>query len=297
MFLRIDKLQVELPRPQNADPDAAAAVQELMGGKFGEMSTLMNYTYQSFNFRNKAKIRPYYDLVANIAAEEMGHIELVSNTINLLLDRTADEVDGADGAAPLGMAKGSSYPDHFLNAGLGTMAAGAGGAKWSGDYVFSTGNLKLDLLHNFFLESGARMGKIRVYEATDNPVAREMIGYLIVRGGVHQEAYAKALSDLSDGVDLTKLLPVPEIKSEKFPHAKKFMDKGYHRFLYRFSPNDYREIAKIWNGPQADDGQPREVVDDIPEGGEVPDLSEVSAMFAPGVNAEDVAELAEKFVR
>jgi hypothetical protein len=25
--------------------------QELMGGKFGEMSTLMNYTFQSFNFR------------------------------------------------------------------------------------------------------------------------------------------------------------------------------------------------------------------------------------------------------
>ncbi len=51
MFLRIDKLQIELPRPEKADPDAAAAVQDLMGGKFGEMSTVMNYTYQSFNFR------------------------------------------------------------------------------------------------------------------------------------------------------------------------------------------------------------------------------------------------------
>jgi Mn-containing catalase len=51
-------------------------------------------------------------------------------------------------------------------------------------------NLKLDLLHNFSLESGARMGKIRVYESTQNPVAREMVGNLIVRGGVHQEAYA-----------------------------------------------------------------------------------------------------------
>ncbi len=58
MFLRIDKLQVDLPRPSVADPDSAAAVQELMGGKFGEMSTLMNYTYQSFNFRGKSKIRP-----------------------------------------------------------------------------------------------------------------------------------------------------------------------------------------------------------------------------------------------
>ena len=68
MLLRIDKLQVELPMPTEPDPDAAAAVQELLGGRFGEMSTLMNYTYQSFNFRGRNKVKPYYDLIANIAA-------------------------------------------------------------------------------------------------------------------------------------------------------------------------------------------------------------------------------------
>jgi Mn-containing catalase len=41
MFLRIDKLQIELPRPEQADPESAGLVQELMGGKFGEMSTLV----------------------------------------------------------------------------------------------------------------------------------------------------------------------------------------------------------------------------------------------------------------
>src|SRR5919112_6728684 len=41
MFLRIDKLQIELPRPAQADPESAGIVQELMGGKFGEMSTLV----------------------------------------------------------------------------------------------------------------------------------------------------------------------------------------------------------------------------------------------------------------
>jgi hypothetical protein len=39
MFLRIDKLQVELPAPTRADPNAAAALQELRGGKYREMST------------------------------------------------------------------------------------------------------------------------------------------------------------------------------------------------------------------------------------------------------------------
>jgi Mn-containing catalase len=295
LFLRIDKLQIELPRPDGVDPTAAGAVQELMGGKFGEISTLMNYTYQSFNMRGKSKVRPYYDLIANIAAEEMGHVELVANTIYLLLDRTIAEADGlsADGAAPLNAGGSTGNPDHFLNFALGTIPGGAGGHHWSGDYVFNSGNLKLDLLHNFFLESGARMGKIRVYEMTDNPVAREMIGYLIVRGGVHQEAYAKALSGLS-GVEVTKLLPVPEIDSTKFPHARKYIERGFYRILYRFSPEDYKQISELWNGPQADTGEEREVQDGPPEGGEVPDLTEVPPMYAPSVTAEDIEEIAKK---
>jgi glyoxylase-like metal-dependent hydrolase (beta-lactamase superfamily II) len=38
MFLRIDRLQIKLPVPTKADPNAAAALQELLGGKFGELS-------------------------------------------------------------------------------------------------------------------------------------------------------------------------------------------------------------------------------------------------------------------
>ena len=137
------------------------------------------------------------------------------------------------------------------------------------------------------------MGKIRVYEANQNPVAREMVGYLIVRGGVHQEAYAKALSDLS-GVDVTKLLPVPEIDSDKFPDARKYMNKGFHRILYRFSPDDYREINEIWNGLSAIDGTEREVQDGPPEGGEVPDLNGAPPLYAPNVNEGDIEEIARR---
>ena len=75
--------------PDGPDANAAAAVQELMGGKFGEMSTLINYTFQSFNFRGRSKFRPYFDLISNIAAEEYSHIELVAATINRRLKRRA----------------------------------------------------------------------------------------------------------------------------------------------------------------------------------------------------------------
>ena len=78
MIQRLDQIAVDLPEPSGPNPAAAAAIQELMGGKFGEMSTLMNYTFQSFNFRGKEKYRPFYDLICNIAAEEYSHIEASS---------------------------------------------------------------------------------------------------------------------------------------------------------------------------------------------------------------------------
>src|SRR3954447_5525655 len=85
MILRVDRIQTEMPPPSTPDPAGAGVVQELMGGKFGEMSTFMNYTIQSFNFRARQQARPFYDLVANIAAEEFGHVELVAAAINTML--------------------------------------------------------------------------------------------------------------------------------------------------------------------------------------------------------------------
>src|SRR5215207_469421 len=112
LFLRIDKLQIELPMPEQPDPDAASAVQELLGGRFGEMSTLMNYTYQSFNLRGRTKVKPYYDLIANIAAEEYGHIELVSAVINGLLGG-APESDDPHTTPLNGLKNGSGMRHHW----------------------------------------------------------------------------------------------------------------------------------------------------------------------------------------
>ena len=53
------------------------------------------------------------------------------------------------------------------------------GNPWTGQYVNSSGNLRLDLLHNFFLECEARANKIRAYEMVTDPCARTMIGYLL----------------------------------------------------------------------------------------------------------------------
>jgi len=281
LILRYDRVGIELPE---GSPDAtgAMAVQELMGGRFGEMSTLMNYTFQSFNFRGRSELRPFYDLIANIAAEEYGHIEVVALAINAMLSGT----DGEDVVA-----KGN--PHHVLKGGKGALPVDANGAPWTGDYVFSSGDLVEDLTHNYFLETGARNGKLKVYEMVDHPVARALTGYLLVRGGVHQVAYARAL-ELITGADISKTFPAPRIPTEKIPECKPHLEAKSHLTLYRFSPEDYKEIVAVFKGPHPETGEELVVADEAPEGFPPPEAGPETDVFASDYAPGDIAEIAQK---
>jgi Mn-containing catalase len=294
MILRLDRIQTEMPPPSDPDPAGAARVQELMGGRFGEMSTLMNYTFQSFNFRNKKGARPFFDLIANIAAEEYGHVELVAVAINTMLTGATPPANGKPPSDAMSHLRDQVInPHHFLAGGQGALPQDSRAAPWTGDYVFSSGDLVEDLTHNFFLETGARNNKLKVYEMCDHPAARALTGYLLIRGGVHQVAYARAV-ELLTGADLTKMFPSPRIPTDKIPESKKHMDKGQHLKLYRFSPDDYQELAAVFTGPHPETGEPLEVVDHAPEGFPMHDLPPQPAVFAPDYAPEEIKEIAQK---
>ena len=302
MFLRIDKLQTELPKPTRADPNAAAALQELLGGKYGEMSTLGNYLFQSFNFRSKSKLRPFYSLVASITAEELGHVELVSNGVAMLNNGpTGDETGNQDiSGAPFKDMQDIRLAGGFLSYGGGSVPVNSNGMSWNVDMVTTTGNVIIDLLHNFHLECGARIHKLRVYETMTEAVGREVCGYLLVRGSVHAHAYALALKQLT-GVAIEKMLPTPNIDLDRIPECQKYLAEGSHRRLYKFSPHDYSEMAGIWgNGEMALPGDPPgelEVVDGHPEGGKIDDLQGLASAFTPDYAPEEMFEIASKLYK
>ena len=293
MIIRIDRIAAELPPPSEPDPEGAAAVQELLGGRFGEMSTFMNYMFQSFNFRARQHARPFYDLVANIAAEEFGHVELVAATINTMLTGATPTDNGRPPSNSLTALKGVGNPHHFLAGGQGALPQDSNGRPWNGDYVFSSGDLVEDLTHNFFLETGARNNKLKVYEMVEHPAARALTGYLLVRGGVHQVAYARAVENLT-GADLSKLFPTPRIPTEKIPECQPHIEKNEHLKLYRFSPSDYQELAAVFNGSHPETGQELSVVDEAPQGVPPNDLPAQPSVFAPDYAPEEIAEIAKK---
>jgi Mn-containing catalase len=292
MILRIDRLQTELPPPSEPDPVGAAAVQELLGGKFGEMSTFMNYTYQSFNFRNRQGARPFYDLVASIAGEEFGHIELVAATINTMLTGAGEGEPGKSGA--LRDVKGTRNTQQFIAGGAAALVQDSNNRPWTGDNVFSSGDLVEDLTHNFFLETGARNNKLKVYEMVEHPAARALTGFLLVRGGVHQIAYARALENLT-GANLMKLFPAPHIPTEKIPECRPHIERGLHRCLYRFSQEDFLELGAVFNGAHPETGEQLVIADEIrPEGALANDLPSQRAVFAPGADPDMIAAVVKK---
>ena len=269
MFMRVNRLQVPLPEPKEPMPNAGAALQELLGGKYGEMSTLGNYLFQSFNFRSKSKLRPFYSLVAAITAEELGHVELVSNGIAMLNNGPGDPAEADISASPFEDMQDIRLAGGFFSHAGGAVPMNSNGASWNVDFVTTTGNVIFDLLHNFHLECGARLHKLRVYETMTEATGREVCGYLLVRGSVHAHAYALALKNLT-GVAIEKMLPTPNINLDEIPECQKYLDQGSHRRLYTFSPEDYAEIRGIWgNGEEALAGDPPgelEVVEGMPDG-------------------------------
>jgi len=168
------------------------------------------------------------------------------------------------------------------------------GKPWSGDYVSASGDLIEDLTHNFFLETGARNNKLKVYEMVDHPAARALTGYLLVRGGVHQVAYARALENLT-GANLMKLFPSPRIPTDKIPECQPHIKRGEHLKLYRFSPSDFQEIQAVFNGPHPETGEDLFVAEEAhPEGAPPFDLPSQPAVFAPGPDPDMLADVSAK---
>ena len=201
MYLHTQQLINEIAVDE-PDPAAANALQEGLGGQFGEMRTMMQYLFQSINFRGDAASKPYKDLLQGVGTEEISHVELIGTTISRLLDgspeymgKKTDDVDkpGAKGATPLKIALDTSNIHHYLVGAQGALPVDAAGNPWLGSYVYNSGNLVLDLLYNLMLESTGRLQKCRIYEMTDNKTARSTIAYLIVRDQAHENAFAKAL--------------------------------------------------------------------------------------------------------
>jgi Mn-containing catalase len=270
------------------DPSAANALQEGLGGQFGEMRTMMQYLFQSFNFRGDAL--PYRDLIQGVGVEEISHVELIATTIANLLDGSPRyngkkfDTPGKGGKPVMDMAKEQQNPHHFIVGAQGALPVDAAGNPWSGSYVHNHGNLVLDLMDNLVLEATGRLQKCRIYQMSSNKTLRATVSFLIVRDEAHQAAFAKALETL--GVNWGKVLPVPKFDSTQFPEVRKLLDAGIGREQYHFRL-DSSLMQDIFKGASPlNDGTELVTLKEPRESYPIPLAPERPEEFAPGLDPE-----------
>lgn len=126
------EVKVEKPNPQYA-----ALMQEQLGGANGELKAAMQYMSQSFRIKDPV----IKDLFMDIAAEELSHMEMVAQTINLLNGHDLDYE----------AVKGGEIETHVLT-GLSPVLMNSSGESWDAKYVTVTGDLVADLLSNIASE-------------------------------------------------------------------------------------------------------------------------------------------------
>ena len=171
-------VSVERPNPQYA-----ALLQEQLGGGNGELKAAMQYMSQSFRIKD----RDIKDLFLDIAAEELGHMEMVAQAINLLNghDVDADEVEAGE------------IQTHVL-LGLNPGLINASGYSWTGDYVTVTGDLCADLLSNIASEQRAKVVYQYLYRQIDDKKVKEMIDFLLEREEAHNSMFRDAFNKVQD---------------------------------------------------------------------------------------------------
>ncbi len=176
------KHEIQLFHPvaiERPNPQYAALLHEQIGGGNGELKAAMQYMSQSFRIKDP-EIK---DLFLDIAAEELGHLEMVSQTVNLLnghdVDYKAVDVGEVQSHVQLGLAPG------LIN---------ASGYSWTADYVTVTGDLCADLLSNIASEQRAKVVYEYLYRQIEDKKVRETIDFLLNREEAHNAMFREAFN-------------------------------------------------------------------------------------------------------
>jgi Mn-containing catalase len=102
VFSHIHELQFDAT-PDAPDPAFARRFQEVLGGKWGEMTVALQYLYQGWNCRLPGK---YKDMLLDIGTEELAHVEMITT----MIDRLLDSSPLSEGRPPAGDARHAAGP-------------------------------------------------------------------------------------------------------------------------------------------------------------------------------------------
>ena len=208
MFFHVKELQYQA-KPDKPDPIFAQRFQEILGGKFGEMTVMMSYLFQGWNCRSSDK---YRDMLLDIGTEEIAHVEMLTIMVARLLDHVPVEQQEKAAKDPVVEAAmggnnvqdaiyASMIPQHEIISGQGGMPIDSMGNPWSAAYVTASGNLLADFRWNLMAETQGNLAVSRLYAMTEDTGVRDLLSFALARDIMHQNQWAAACEEIEkDGL-------------------------------------------------------------------------------------------------
>lgn len=242
MFIHNKDLQFEV-RVSAPDPRFARLLQEQFGGANGELKAAMQYFTQAFVVRQKDP--RMYDLLMDIATEELSHLEMVGSMITMLLDGLNDDLKTAnqrcDWMPLVGTSAGREdvihsvaiNPMSLVLTGGGPDVCNSAGVPWSGAYVNANGDPSVDLRSNLGAESRAKIVYEYLKQFTDDPGVQDTLTFLMTREVAHYQQFTAAINEL----------PV------NFPPGSLAGDDRFQNVAFNMSDGD-GDVRGPWNEGQ-----------------------------------------------
>jgi len=203
---------------------------EAFGGANGELKSAMQYFVQAFSCHGPHPDK--YDMLMDIAAEELGHLEIVGATIQMLLGPVGGEMKDAVETMEINkMLEGKTAKEefihqaftfpHFLVASPGSPTlTDSNGNPWSAAYVSANSELTVDLRSNMAGECRAKIGYENLLKFTDDPMVRETLMFLMTREVTHYQQFEAALDTIKPNFPPGALQTSPKYSNLYFNFSK-----------------------------------------------------------------------------
>lgn len=229
MFYHVKDLQFNA-RVSQPDPRFARVLLEAFGGANGELKSALQYFVQAFSCRNPFPDK--YDMLMDIATEELGHLEIVGATIQMLLGpvngKMKDAVETMELNSVMGgkMAKEDFIHQAFTNPQFLVVAPGSpmltdsNGNPWCATYVSANAELTVDLQSNMAGECRAKIGYENLIPLTDDPSVKETLTFLMTREVTHFQQFEAALATIQPNFPPGVLQTSPKYSNLYFNMSK-----------------------------------------------------------------------------
>ena len=205
MFYHVKDLQYNA-RVSAPDPRFARVLLEAFGGANGELKPALQYFVQAFSCHNPHPDK--YDMLMDIATEELGHLEIVGATIQMLLGPVNGKMKDVVENMEINMmmngkgAKEDLIHQAFTNLQFLVTSPGSptltdsNGNPWCATYVSANADLTMDLRSNMAGECRAKIGYENLIPLTDDPYVKETLTFLMTREVTHFQQFEATLETI-----------------------------------------------------------------------------------------------------